>query len=59
MSDIIFEPIGQVKAAFDEGEVRAEGKDLEGELEIYAKFDPGLEGSTVIPIFLSSRILTG
>jgi tRNA-Thr(GGU) m(6)t(6)A37 methyltransferase TsaA len=44
MAEIIFEPIGQVKAAFDEDEVRAEAKELEGQLEIYAEFEPALEG---------------
>jgi tRNA-Thr(GGU) m(6)t(6)A37 methyltransferase TsaA len=44
MSEIIFKPIGQVKAQFSETDVRAEDKELEGELEIYSEFEPALEG---------------
>jgi len=44
ISDIVFKPIGQVKAQFSEGDFRAGGKDLAGELEIYAEFEPALEG---------------
>lgn len=44
MTEIIFKPIGRVKAQFADSDVRAEGKDLEGELEIYAEFEAGLEG---------------
>ena len=44
MSEIIFKPIGQVKAQFSEGDIRAESKDLVGEVEIYAEFEPALEG---------------
>jgi len=35
MTEIVFKPIGQVKAQFAAGDVRAEGKELQGELEIY------------------------
>jgi len=44
MAAIVFKPIGQVKAEFSEGEVRAEGNALEGQLEIYAEFEAALEG---------------
>ena len=44
MSEIIVKPIGQVKAQFDEADVRAEGKELVGELEIYSEFEPALSG---------------
>jgi len=44
MSEIIFKPIGQVKTQSTESDIRAEGKDLAGELEIYAEFEPALEG---------------
>ena len=35
MSEIVFKPIGQVKTQSSESDIRAEGKDLAGELEIY------------------------
>jgi tRNA-Thr(GGU) m(6)t(6)A37 methyltransferase TsaA len=44
MSEIAFKPIGQIKAQFSDADIRAEGKDLEGELEIYPEFEPALEG---------------
>jgi len=44
MSEIVFKPIGQVKAQFAAGDARAEGKELQGELEIYPEFEPALEG---------------
>jgi tRNA (Thr-GGU) A37 N-methylase len=44
MSEIVFKPIGQVKTQSSESDIRAEHKDLEGELEIYAEFEPALEG---------------
>ena len=44
MSDIVFKPIGQVNAQFSETDVRAENKDLVGELGIYPEFEPALEG---------------
>jgi len=44
MSDIVFKPIGQVKAQFSDVDIRAENKNLVGELEIYAEFEPALEG---------------
>lgn len=44
MSEMIFKPIGQVNAQFTEGDVRAEGKDLAGELEIYPEFEAALQG---------------
>jgi tRNA (Thr-GGU) A37 N-methylase len=44
MSDIVFKPIGQVKAQFPDVDIRAENKNLVGELEIYAEFEPALEG---------------
>lgn len=44
MSEIAFKPIGQIKAQFSDADIRAEGNDLEGELEIYPEFEPALEG---------------
>ena len=44
MSEIVFKPIGQVKTQSSEPDIRAEGKDSPGELEIYAEFEPALEG---------------
>jgi len=44
MAEIVFKPIGEVKTQFSEGEVRGEGKVLEGELEIYAEFEAALQG---------------
>ena len=44
MSEIIFKPIGQVKTQSTDSDIRAEGKDLAGELEIYAEFEPALDG---------------
>jgi tRNA (adenine37-N6)-methyltransferase len=44
MSEIIFRPIGQVKTQSSESNIRAEAKDVAGELEIYAEFEPALEG---------------
>ena len=44
MTEIVFKPIGRVKAKFSEGEVRAEGKSLQGELEIFAEFEAALAG---------------
>ena len=44
MSEIVFKPIGHIKAQFSDADVRAESKDLEGELEIYPEFEPALEG---------------
>ena len=44
MSDFVFKPIGQVKAQFSGVDIRAENKNLVGELEIYAEFEPALEG---------------
>ena len=44
MSEILFKPIGQIKAQFSDADVRAERKDLEGELEVYPQFEPALEG---------------
>ena len=44
MSEIVFKPIGQVKAEFSESDVRAEGRDLTGELEIYSEFEDALAG---------------
>ena len=44
MSEIIFRPIGQVKTQSSEADIRGEGIDLAGELEIYAEFEPALEG---------------
>lgn len=44
MPEIVFKPIGHVKAEFSEGDIRAENKDLVGELEIYADFEPALAG---------------
>ena len=44
MSEIIFTPIGQVKTRSSEADIRGEAKDVAGELEIYAEFEPALEG---------------
>lgn len=44
MSEIIFTPIGEVKTRSSEEDIRGEGKDVAGELEIYAEFEPALEG---------------
>ena len=44
MAEIILKPIGQIKAQFSDADVRAERKDLEGDLEIYPQFEPALEG---------------
>jgi len=44
MTEIIFKPIGRVKAQFADSTIRAENTDLEGELEIYAEFEAALEG---------------
>jgi tRNA-Thr(GGU) m(6)t(6)A37 methyltransferase TsaA len=44
MSEIVFNAIGQVKARFSESDIRAEGKELRGELEIYSEFEPALAG---------------
>ena len=44
MSEIIFKPIGQVKTQSTESDIRAEGKDLPGDLEIFTEFEPALEG---------------
>jgi tRNA-Thr(GGU) m(6)t(6)A37 methyltransferase TsaA len=44
MSEIVFKPIGQVKAQFSETDIRAENKELVGEIEIYSEFEPALEG---------------
>ena len=44
MSEIVFKPIGQIKAQFSEGDIRAESKDLVGDLEIYPEFEPALAG---------------
>lgn len=44
MAEIVFKAIGQVKAQFSETDVRAEGKELIGELEIYSEFEPALAG---------------
>jgi tRNA-Thr(GGU) m(6)t(6)A37 methyltransferase TsaA len=44
MSEIVFKRIGQVRTQSSDSDIRAEGKDLEGELEIYAEFEPALEG---------------
>ena len=44
MAQIIFKPIGQVKAQFSETDVRAESRELAGELEIYPEFEPALTG---------------
>jgi tRNA (Thr-GGU) A37 N-methylase len=43
MAEIIFKPIGEIKAQFSEDDVRAERKDL-SDLEIYPQFEPALEG---------------
>ena len=58
MSEIIFKPIGQVRAQFSESDIRAEAKDLAGELEIYAEFEPALEGIDVLLLMVdASRAL--
>jgi len=44
MSEIHFKPIGQVKTQLSESDIRSEHEDLAGELEIYAEFEPALEG---------------
>jgi tRNA-Thr(GGU) m(6)t(6)A37 methyltransferase TsaA len=44
MSEIVLKPIGQVNAQFSEVDIRAENKDLVGELEIYPEFEAALEG---------------
>jgi tRNA (adenine37-N6)-methyltransferase len=44
MPEIVFKPSGHLKAEFSEGDIRAENKDLVGELEIYADFEPALAG---------------
>jgi tRNA-Thr(GGU) m(6)t(6)A37 methyltransferase TsaA len=44
MSEIVFKSIGRIKAHYADPELRAESKDLEGELEIYPEFEPALEG---------------
>jgi tRNA-Thr(GGU) m(6)t(6)A37 methyltransferase TsaA len=44
MAEIVFKPIGQVKAQFSENDVRAEGRDLTGEIEIYSEFEDALAG---------------
>ena len=44
MPEIVFKPIGEIKAHFSDSDIRAEAKDLEGELEIYPEFAPALEG---------------
>ena len=44
MFELVLKPIGQVKAQFSEADVRAEGRELSGELEIYPEFEPALAG---------------
>jgi tRNA-Thr(GGU) m(6)t(6)A37 methyltransferase TsaA len=44
MPEIVFKPIGQIKAHFADSDIRAEAKDLEGELEVFPEFEPALEG---------------
>jgi tRNA-Thr(GGU) m(6)t(6)A37 methyltransferase TsaA len=44
MPEIVFKPIGQIKARFADSDIRAEAKDLEGELEVFPEFEPALEG---------------
>jgi tRNA (adenine37-N6)-methyltransferase len=44
MAEIVFKPIGQINARFRTGDVRLEGKVLQGDLEIYPEFEPALEG---------------
>lgn len=44
MSEIVFKPIGRVNAGFTDSEVRAEGEELVGELEIFSEFEPALAG---------------
>lgn len=44
MSEIVFKPIGRVKTQSSAADIRGEGKDVEGELEIYSEFEPALEG---------------
>jgi tRNA-Thr(GGU) m(6)t(6)A37 methyltransferase TsaA len=44
MSEIVFKPIGRIKARYSDSDIRGEGKDLEGELEIFPEFEPALEG---------------
>jgi tRNA-Thr(GGU) m(6)t(6)A37 methyltransferase TsaA len=44
MVEIIFKPIGHVRAQFSEADIRAEGVELVGELEIYPEFEPALAG---------------
>ena len=44
MSEIVFKPIGQVKAKYSEGDIRAESKDLVGDIEIFPEFEAALEG---------------
>ncbi len=44
MSEIIFKPIGQVKTQSSEADIRGESKDVTGQLEIYAEFEPALAG---------------
>jgi tRNA-Thr(GGU) m(6)t(6)A37 methyltransferase TsaA len=44
MSQIVFKPIGRIKAEFSDADIRAESKGLQGELEIFPEFEPALEG---------------
>ena len=44
MPEIVFKPIGQIKARFADSDIRAEAKDLQGELEVFPEFEPALEG---------------
>jgi tRNA (adenine37-N6)-methyltransferase len=44
MPEIPFKPIGQVKIQASEADVRAEDKEIEGQLEIYPEYEQALEG---------------
>ena len=57
MAEIVFQPIGQVKAQFTEGDVRGESKELEGELEIYLRVEPALGGARRLFASLRAGVL--
>jgi tRNA (adenine37-N6)-methyltransferase len=44
MSEIMFKAIGQVRTQASETDIRAEGNNLEAELEIFPEFEAALEG---------------
>jgi hypothetical protein len=56
MPEMIFKPTGRVKAAYSEGDIGDEKKELIGELEIFPEFEAALENSSTRALLAVGKV---